>query len=151
MNLLMPCFLICAAGPREHAIGFEEIYSAALGGFDRETVIVSADERSFAELWSQVMGFLIDKPAAVPHVDFENHLVLAYFPGVRPTLGYGFEVNGVSLLEGKRPALVLRVTETPPGEVAAQMISRPVIVLKLNRADGPPEWWKKGFKISIKK
>jgi hypothetical protein len=147
---LVACALICSAGPRDYPIGFEEIYSAPLGGFERETVIVAADEESFSKLWSQVMGFMMDKPAGRPQLDFGEYLVLAYFPGTRPTLGYRFEVRGISIIDGKNPTLVLKVTETPPGEVAAQMISYPVVMLKLARADGPAGWWKRVFRVRVR-
>lgn len=149
MNLLT-YMLICAAGPHEHALAFEEFYNAPTGGFDQETVLVVADAESFGGLWGQVMGYMMDKPAAVPQVDFDSWLVVAYFPGTRPTLGYRFEIKGLFLLDGKKPTLVLMVTETGPKEVAAQMISRPVVMLKVSRADARG-WWEKDFKVSIEK
>ncbi|MGB9590324.1 MAG: protease complex subunit PrcB family protein [candidate division WOR-3 bacterium] len=144
-------FLLCGSGTHEYVLGFEEFYNVSMGGFDRETLIVVADEESFAGLWGQVMGYMMDKPAAIPRVDFETQLVLAYFPGTRPTLGYKFEVKGLSLVKGKNPMLVMRVKETPPKEVAAQMISHPVLMLRVNKSDGPSEWWEKGFRVSVEK
>lgn len=142
--------LLGAAGSHEHALSFEELYNAPFGGFERETVLVVSDPGSFGELWGKVMGFMMDKPTPKPQVDFDSWLVVAYFPGTRPTLGYGFEIKGLSFLEGKEPTLVLRVTETGPKEVAAQMISRPVVMLKVSRADARG-WWEKDFKVSIEK
>lgn len=149
MNLLA-YVLICAAGAHEHALTFEEFYNAPAGGFDQETVLVAADAESFGGLWGQVMGYMMDKPAAVPQVDFDSWLVVAYFPGTRPTLGFRFEVNGLSFLEGKKPTLVLRVTETPPKEVAAQMISHPVVMLRVSRSEARG-WWEKDFKVSVER
>ncbi len=149
MKLLF--ILMCAGGARSHALSFEEFYAAPAGGFDRETVIVVADQESFGGLWVQVMGFMMDKPAAMPLVDFDSSLVVAYFPGTRPTLGFRFEIKGLSILEGKKPTLVISVAESPPGEFAAQMISHPVVMLKVSKADGPAGWWEKDFKVSVKK
>ncbi len=149
--ILLASILICAAGAKSHALGFEELYSAPLGGFDQETVVVVADEESFGRLWGQVMGFMMDKPSASPHVDFSEYLVVAYFPGARPTLGFRFEVKGLSFIEGKNPTLLLRVSETPPEGMAAQMISHPLVILKVSKTDAPKGWWEKDFRISVEK
>ncbi|MEO0180114.1 MAG: protease complex subunit PrcB family protein [candidate division WOR-3 bacterium] len=143
--------LLCAGGAHEYALGFEEIYAAPVGGFERETVIVVGDEESFGGLWGQVMGFMMDKPSARPQVDFTESLVLAYFPGMRPTLGFRFELKGLFLTEGKKPMLRLRVKEMPPGEAAAQMISCPVLMFRLSKRDGPKGWWEKDFRFYIEK
>lgn len=150
MNLFAS-IIICAAGARSHALGFEELYSAPLGGFDRETVVVVSDEESFSGLWSQVMGYMMDKPAAIPNVDFSEYLVLAYFPGTRPTLGFRFEMEGLSFVESKKPTLLLRVAETPPYGMAAQMISHPVVILRVSKTDGPAGWWERDFRVSVEK
>jgi hypothetical protein len=94
----------------------------------RQVVARSASE--WATVWRQHAG---EKP--LPSVDFKTRMVVAIFLGSRGSAGYSAEVTRTRAVDG---ALIVEWQERRPqrGEVSAQVMTSPVVMVSLAKFDG---------------
>jgi hypothetical protein len=108
---------------------WEGQYSAATE--PRSAVV--RDQDGWEKVWKEAHKGSSPAPA-LPKVDFSKHMVLAVFAGPKKTGGYAVKV---SELRGGSDELVAVISESRPApkSVAAQVITSPVALALVPRAD----------------
>lgn len=103
------------------------------GDIRGEATFVVHDAETFQRLWMEFFG----RQREVPAVDFSQHMVLIATMGQQPTAGFGIEITGMTASRGG--SLVVHVRTTAPGAncAVATVLTRPVVVSRARRADGP--------------
>lgn len=98
---------------------------------DEPGQVVARSASEWTTLWRQHAG---DKPA--PAVDFKTRMVVAIFLGTRGSAGYSADVTGIRPAGG---ALIVEWQERRPqkGEVAAQVLTSPAVIVSVPKFDGP--------------
>jgi hypothetical protein len=94
----------------------------------RQVVVRSAAE--WGALWKQHAP---ERP--VPAVDFAREMVAAVFLGSRPTGGFAVEIVGAGAKAGS-VVVQYRETKPAPDAIAAQILTSPVHLVAVPRADG---------------
>jgi len=100
---------------------------------ERERIVVR-DQRSWAALWTRIVGSYRPAPAP-PAVDFDDEMIIVVSMGTRPTGGYAIYIDGVTALRGN---LVVSTREVSPGRCGVtQALTEPVALARLERSDLP--------------
>lgn len=96
----------------------------------KKRYVVARDAESFRQLWAQHTGRL----DTLPHVNFDQFMVLGVFMGEKPTGGFGVTIEEVALQNGK---LKVKVQETlpDPNSLTIQMLTAPAQVILLPRTE----------------
>jgi hypothetical protein len=71
-----------------------------------------------------------------PAVDFSRSTVVGVFLGTRPTAGYAAEITRVER-DGDTLVVTWREKKPGPGEMAAQMMTMPYLLVTVDRFAGP--------------
>ena len=118
-------------------IEFETLGSGNLSGLDGTCGLVIRSDAEWQRLWGAHCAIQTGGPPC-PEVDFEREMVVAWVLGDRPTAGYGVTVESVRR-DGDR--LVVEAVESgpPEGMMAAQVITRPNVFVRVPRHDGSIE------------
>jgi hypothetical protein len=110
-------------------------WGSATCGIDKPARLVIKDAKAWAELWNNVHSRVTPRPP-VPDVDFQKHMVIAVFMGMRPTGGYSISVAKVQF-DKQTDKLVVTVEEIAPspGSIVIQLITQPYHIVVVPRTD----------------
>ena len=97
---------------------------------DEPKQVVARTAAEWAALWRQHAG-----DSAAPKVDLGSRTVVAVFLGSRPSAGYAVDITGTSEAGG---VLTVKWSERrpDPGEIAAQVLTSPMVVATIPKFAG---------------
>ncbi len=112
---------------------FTVLLSANTSGFDEGTELVLRDEKAFTTAWRTAHQTIPGNPA--PTVDFQRDMVVLLALGARRTGGFSVRFDGITSADS---GAVVRYTVTSPGPgcMTTQMITSPVEMVRVPRAEG---------------
>lgn len=108
------------------------------GGIREETRAVIRDAKAWEETWARA-SLHLGPPPKPPAVDFAKEMPVIAALGEKPTGGWSVEIVGARKVGG-RLRILYAVREPGPGEVAAQVVTRPWHAVVLPASDLPVEW-----------
>jgi protease stability complex PrcB-like protein len=132
------------SAPEEDATAGEEVGilrafpPSTSGGHAAPAREILRDAPSWAAAWKRANAHMAPIPAA-PEVDFSKEMVALAALGEKPSAGFGVEIVGARLAEGKLRILYAE-HEAPPGGMAATVITHPWHAVVIARTDDPVEW-----------
>jgi hypothetical protein len=93
----------------------------------KDIAIITRDE--WEKLWAKVHNHTSTLPP-LPDVDFSSHTILAAFKGIKPTGGFGIEIQGIAECGGRHTAIV-KATSPKPGEMVTTALTSPFHIVKV--------------------
>ncbi|HEX6100798.1 MAG TPA: protease complex subunit PrcB family protein [Thermoanaerobaculia bacterium] len=109
-----------------------EIATIARGGYataeTRQAVLATSDA-DYRKQWQALIG-----EGQIPTVDFDSHVVVFLFAGMRNTGGWSV-VPVSARVEGDTAIVDAKVEGPPPGGITTQAITYPYAVITINRRD----------------
>ncbi len=111
-----------------------QLYAAQHSAYEAAEETLVRDRAAWATTWQQLHNGLVADP--LPAVDFTRDMVVLVAAGQRPTGGTSVRVDGVAAEPG---GAVVRYTVTEPGAgcMSTQVITAPVVVVRVPRVAGP--------------
>jgi hypothetical protein len=124
----------CSSTSSKNEPTFRTIARGYQSGIAGPGVEVARNEREWSDLWARHTSTVLPRPE-LPHVDFDRDMVVFASIGVRPTMGYAFEIERVTPQEHE---LVLEAIERRPATdaILPQVASQPFHMITVRQREG---------------
>lgn len=121
---------------------FWEILAQGNQAISSETnaYFVVSNEEQFLSLWNRAYGTQLSVPP-LPDVDFTRETIVAAFSATKPTGGFGFKIDKVTI-EGADAFIDLIETTPPAGAMTTQALTQPWMMLRILRGGLSAAWFR---------
>ena len=120
--------------------GVVEKWSGKHSAEDKEKGLVVNTAEDWRRIWERAYAKESPRPA-LPQIDFEKHMVVAFFDGAKPSSGYDVMIEKA---EVKADRLHVQVTVTEPrkGSLTATTIEHPFCLAVVPKTKAAPTFHK---------
>ncbi|HPQ70466.1 MAG TPA: protease complex subunit PrcB family protein [bacterium] len=103
-------------------------------GFHKPGRVVVLTAEKWPTLWQYMNASVIEKPP-LPPLDFDKHIVIAVYMGLRSTGGFAISIDQVALV-GDHLEVTVQQTTPQPGQMVTQSLTQPYSVVVIPRVIG---------------
>lgn len=137
MIVVAACVASTGGQPGKAPLSVETILTSqiCLPSADSWTVTWISSQDEFQKMFARARSNRIGGPSqGPPSIDFASNGVLAVEMGEKPTAGYGFDTDALTVSITEDTAVVKLPHRQPvPGTATAQMVTSPCILLQLSK------------------
>lgn len=123
--LLAPLFLATSC-PNMVSVDMTELDKGAYSAMEEAGQQVIDNEEAYVAIWEEVHAHSIPAPRP-PAVDFEEHVLVCSFMGMKPTGGYSTSVLAVGLDRQKQAQIVIQESMPGPGCLTTSALTSPYV------------------------
>jgi hypothetical protein len=124
-------------GPGQDRMTVTSLYAGQQCGYHRQQPRVTwlDDRQQLAAVIKRIQGDTLARADTLPDADFDHEIVLLVEMGEKPTAGYRIEIGepGSVTVNDATMRLVLDWLEPAAGDMLAQVVSSPCLLLKVAR------------------
>ena len=112
-------------------ISFTEISKGSYGGLENQQYIVLKDNASYKKLFSDIYRYKEPKPA-ITEIDFNKHMVLALFMGMKNSGGYSISIDSIV---SHKEELHVFINKTSPKGKATMAMTQPFYIAEIQKTN----------------